>query len=52
MRDLVVEKASPYALAIVVAWTLDGPRTLIRGTIFQMCWSASEAFAMLANFFR
>lgn len=51
MRDLVVEKASPFALVIVVAWTLDGPRTLICGVIHQFCCSLSQLFAMLAGFF-
>lgn len=52
MRDLVVEKASPYAFFMIMAWSLDMPRNAIRGVLFEMCSNACQFFAMMANFFR
>jgi hypothetical protein len=52
MRDLVVEKASPFAFVIVVAWSIEGPRNLLRGILYDICLNACGFFAMLADFFQ
>ena len=41
MRDVVVEKASPIAFFIVVVWSLDAPRMLIKGILYEVCMNAS-----------
>ncbi len=51
MRDLVVEKASPFAFVIVVAWSIEGPRNLLRGILYDVCLNACGFFGMLADFF-
>lgn len=51
MRDLVVEKASPFAFVVVVAWSIDGPRTILRGVMYELCVNACDFFATLARFF-
>lgn len=52
MRDLVVEKASPFAFVIVVAWAIEGPRDLLRSVLHDVCMNACYFFGMLADFFR
>jgi hypothetical protein len=52
MSDLLISKGSPYAFAVIVAWSLDAPRQLMRGVLFEMCSNACAFFAMLAGFFR
>jgi hypothetical protein len=52
MRDLVVEKASPLAFLVFVVASLDGPRNLVRGVLFELCMNASAYLASLASFFR
>lgn len=52
MRDLVVEKASPFAFVIVVAWAIEGPRNMMRGIMYEVCTNACTFFGMLADFFR
>jgi len=51
MRDLVIEKGSPFAFVIIVAWYLDTPRNLLRGVLFEFCMNMVQFFGMLADFF-
>lgn len=51
MRDLVVEKASPYAFFLIMAWSMDVPRNIIRGVLYEMCMNFCLFFGQLASFF-
>ncbi|HEY4260570.1 MAG TPA: hypothetical protein VGM98_10425 [Schlesneria sp.] len=52
MRDLVVEKASPFAFVVIVVWAIEGPRNLLRGVLFDICMNACLFFGMLADYFQ
>lgn len=51
MRDLVIEKGSPFAFIVIVAWYLDTPRNMLRAVLFEVCVNMGQFFAMLADFF-
>ncbi|MBS0205798.1 MAG: hypothetical protein JSS49_23090 [Planctomycetes bacterium] len=51
MRDVVVEKASPFAFLIIVMWYIDGPRTLVSGILHDVFLNFSVSFGLMSDFF-